>query len=161
MVVCPFLRSGTSTFQNSIQSRRTPRLFTGLTSRMGATESRRSNHIRDENVLSTSPPLLLHTGKEIVAGFGPGYRCMPSGLPHETVEDRRRNLLGIVQGVFQIEVMFDTILGDVKTPVRLYSFAPMQPRMIFRFIFRLVSAPDRSRPLAGAARRRTAPNISR
>jgi diguanylate cyclase (GGDEF)-like protein len=45
-------------------------------------------------------------------------------LPHNTVEDRRRNLLGLVQGVFQIGAMLDTILAGVKTPVQLYLFAP-------------------------------------
>ena len=55
-------------------------------------------------------------------GFWAGIPIYARGLPHETVEERRRNVLGIVQGVFQIQVMFDTILGNIKAPVRLYLF---------------------------------------
>ena len=80
--------------------------------------------IRDGNVLSTSPPLLLHIGNGDRLGFWAGLPVYARGLPHETVEDRRRNLLGIIQGVFQIHVMMGAILGSVKTPVRLYLFAP-------------------------------------
>ena len=32
-------------------------------------------------------------------------------------------MLGIVQGVFQIQAMFDTMLGNIRTPVRLYLFS--------------------------------------
>ncbi len=79
--------------------------------------------IRDGNVLSTSPPLLLHIGDGDRLGFWAGLPVYARGLPHETVEDRRRNLLGIIQGVFQIHVMMGAILGSVKTPVHLYLFA--------------------------------------
>ena len=82
------------------------------------------NHIRDGNVLSTSPPLLLHIGEGDRQGFWAGLPVYAAGLPHETVEDRRRNLLGAVQGVFQVGAMIDAILAGVKTPVRLYLFAP-------------------------------------
>ncbi len=82
------------------------------------------NHIRDGNVLSTSPPLLLHIGEGDRQGFWAGLPVYAAGLPHETVEDRRRNLLGVVQGVFQVGAMIDAILAGVKTPVRLYLFAP-------------------------------------
>ncbi len=82
------------------------------------------NHIRDANVLSISVPLLLRIGNGDRRGFWAGIPVYARGLPHETVEERRSNLLGIVQGVFQIGVMFDTILADVKIPVRLYLFPP-------------------------------------
>ena len=81
-------------------------------------------HIRDGNRLSASPPLLLRIGEGDRRGFWAGLPVYARGVPHETVEDRRRNLLGIVQGVFQIGVMFDNILAGVKTPVRVYLFAP-------------------------------------
>ena len=79
-------------------------------------------HIRDADVLSATAPLLLHTGEGDRRGFWAGIPIYARGLPHETVEERRRNVLGIVQGVFQIQVMFDTILGNIKSPVRLYLF---------------------------------------
>jgi diguanylate cyclase (GGDEF)-like protein/PAS domain S-box-containing protein len=80
-------------------------------------------HIRDADVLSATAPLLLHTGEGDRRGFWAGIPIYARGLPHETVEERRRNVLGIVQGVFQIQVMFDTILGNIKAPVRLYLFS--------------------------------------
>jgi len=81
-------------------------------------------HIRDGNVLSTSQPLMLYIGQGDRLGFWAGLPVYAQGLPHETVEDRRRNILGIVQGVYQIGVMFDSILGSIKTPVNLYLFPP-------------------------------------
>jgi diguanylate cyclase (GGDEF)-like protein len=81
-------------------------------------------HIRDEGILSTSGPLLLHIGEGDRRGFIAGVPVYAPGLPHETVEDRRSNLLGIVQGVFQIRVMLDTVLAGGIAPVRLYVFTP-------------------------------------
>ena len=78
--------------------------------------------IRDNDILSITAPLMLHTGQGDRRGFWAGLPVYARGLPHETVEDRRRNLVGIVHGVFQIGVMMDSILADVKTPVRLYLF---------------------------------------
>src|SRR6202050_3575544 len=88
----------------------------------GEDQARTLSHIRDEDVLSITAPLMLHTGKGDRRGFWAGLPVYARGLPHETVEDRRRNLLGIVQGVFQIGVMMDSILAGVETPVRLYLF---------------------------------------
>ncbi len=96
----------------------------GLDLNDGEARERVVNHIRDGNVLSTSPPLLLHIGQGDRRGFWAGVPVYARGLPNETMEDRRRNLLGIVQGVFQIGVMIDGIFAGVKTPVDLYLFPP-------------------------------------
>ena len=96
----------------------------GIDLKDGGAREQTLNHIRDGNVLSTSAPLLLHIGEGNRRGFYAGLPVYARGLPHETVEDRRNNLLGFVQGVFQIGVMIDTMLAGVKTPVRLYLFAP-------------------------------------
>jgi CHASE1-domain containing sensor protein len=80
--------------------------------------------IRDGDFLSTSLPLMLYTGQGDRQGFWAGLPVYARDLPHETVEDRRRNLLGIVQGVFQISALFDAIASTVKTPVRVYLFTP-------------------------------------
>jgi len=96
----------------------------GLDLRDGSVRQRTLEHIRDANVLSTSPPLWLHIGNGSRRGFWAGLPVYARGLPHDTVEERRRNLLGIVQGVFQIGVMIDHVLSAVKTPVRLYLFPP-------------------------------------
>ena len=81
-------------------------------------------HIRDGNVLSTSQPLMLYIGQGDRLGFWAGLPVYARGLPHETVADRRRNIRGIVQGVFQVGVMFNSILGSIKTPSHLYLFPP-------------------------------------
>jgi diguanylate cyclase (GGDEF)-like protein/PAS domain S-box-containing protein len=96
----------------------------GLDNKDGGAREQALAHIRDANVLSTSPPLLLHIGNGDRRGFWAGLPVYARGLPHETVDERRRNLLGIVQGVFQIGVMIDTIFSGVKSPTRLYLFAP-------------------------------------
>jgi diguanylate cyclase (GGDEF)-like protein len=88
----------------------------------GGQQRQTVRHIRDENVLSITEPLILHTGDGDRRGFWAGLPIYADGLPHKTVEDRRRNLLGIVQGVFQIQVMFDSLLADIRTPLRLYLF---------------------------------------
>lgn len=96
----------------------------GLDLNDGGARERVLTHIRDGNVLSTSPLLLLHIGEGDRRGFWAGLPVYARGLPHDTLEDRRRNLLGIIQGVFQIKVMIDSIVSEVKAPVRLYLFAP-------------------------------------
>jgi PAS domain-containing protein len=96
----------------------------GLDLMEAADRGRTLARIRDANALATSPPLTLHIGQGDRRGFWAGVPVYARGLPHETVEDRRNNLLGVIQGVFQIGVMFDTILGGVKSPVRLHLFAP-------------------------------------
>ena len=88
----------------------------------GADQARTLGHIRDEDALSITAPLRLYTGEGDRLGFWAGLPVYARGLPHSTVEERRHNLLGIVQGVFQIGVMFDSILTKIKTPIRLYVF---------------------------------------
>jgi diguanylate cyclase (GGDEF)-like protein len=90
----------------------------------GGVRERTVGRIRDGNVASTSPPLVLHIGEGDRNGFWAGLPVYARGQPHETVEERRRNLLGIVQVVFQTAVMIDNIMSGVKTPVRIYLFAP-------------------------------------
>jgi diguanylate cyclase (GGDEF)-like protein len=102
---------------------RTSRIY-GLDNYDGGIRGRTLEHIRDGNVLSTSPLLPLHIGEGDRRGFWAGVPVYARGLPHESVEDRRRNLVGIVQGVLQVGVMIDSVLAGVKAPLRLYLFAP-------------------------------------
>jgi len=67
---------------------------------------------------------VLRIGNGDRHGFWAAMPVYVRGSPHETVEDRRRNLLGFVQGVFQIKVMIDAVLVGIKAPVRLYLFSP-------------------------------------
>jgi len=102
---------------------RTSRVY-GLDNNDGGVREQVIAHIRDADVLSSSPPLVLHIGRGDRRGFWAGLPVYARGSPHKTVEDRRRNLLGIIQGVFQIGVMTDTIAAGIKSPTRLYLFAP-------------------------------------
>jgi CHASE1-domain containing sensor protein len=79
---------------------------------------------RDSNELSVSKLIVLHSGTGNRRGFfvlSPVYK---KGLPHQTVEERRRNLEGFVQGVFQLDSMVETILTPLKTPLDTYIFEP-------------------------------------
>jgi diguanylate cyclase (GGDEF)-like protein len=71
---------------------------------------------RDVDQLATSPNLQLLEG---VGSDRNGFLVLlpvyAVGLPHATVEDRRRNLIGFVQGVFQTSVMVETILSTTMT----------------------------------------------
>jgi diguanylate cyclase (GGDEF)-like protein len=96
----------------------------GLDLKDGGAAEQTLDHARDGNVLSTSPPLVLRIGNGDRHGFWAAMPVYLHGAAHETVDDRRRNLLGFVQGVFQIKVMIDAVLFGGKAPVRLYLFAP-------------------------------------
>jgi diguanylate cyclase (GGDEF)-like protein len=102
---------------------RTSRVY-GLDNMDGAGRERTLNRIRDENGLFASPPIRLHIGQGDRAGFWAGVPVYTRRLPHDTVEDRRRNLRGVIQGVFQVSDMVDRILSGISTPVRLYIFGP-------------------------------------
>jgi diguanylate cyclase (GGDEF)-like protein len=81
-------------------------------------------HIWEQNVLSVSPPVLLYSELGDRRGYWAGLPIYARGLPHETIEQRRNNLLGMIQGVFVIRAMVDAAFANVKSPVRRYLFAP-------------------------------------
>jgi diguanylate cyclase (GGDEF)-like protein len=126
----------------------------GLDLNIGLDRGQMLAHIRDENVLSTSRPLMLQIGEGDRLGFFAGVPVYALGLPHDAIEDRRRNLIGVVQGVFQIKVMFDTMLAGRTAPVRLYVFAPHAGADEFPLYFtsRLDSVPIEARSQAQLAK---------
>ena len=88
-VVCPFLPNGMNTFQNSIRPNRAT--VYGIDISDGVNQTRTLAHIRDEDALSITSPLLLHTGQGNRLGFWAGLPVYAHGLPHETVEARRKS----------------------------------------------------------------------
>lgn len=96
----------------------------GLDNQDGAGREQALGRIRDGDTLASSPPLTLHIGNGDRRGFWAGIPVYAPGRPHGTVEERRKNLRGIVQGVFQVGVMVDSIFDAVRSPVRQYIFAP-------------------------------------
>jgi hypothetical protein len=86
----------------------------------------------------------------------PMYR---PGLPHATVEERRQNFMGLIQGVFQTSAMIEAILAARAMPVGL--------DLYFRRGFRrkcasvlLPSLAHSNRPVPAAVARRDYPGIA-
>jgi diguanylate cyclase (GGDEF)-like protein len=96
----------------------------GLDLNDGGTQERTLNHMIDDNVLSASSSLVADIGSGGSRRLWVGLPVYMQDLPHATVEDRRSNLLGIVQGAFQIGAMIDAVLSGSKSPLRLYLFVP-------------------------------------
>ena len=90
---------------------------------MNSEASRRAvlERARDGDRMATSAQIMLRTGTGDRNGFFVLMPVYQQGLPHDTVEDRRHNLAGYVNGVFRTGVMFDTILGSATTPLRSLS----------------------------------------
>jgi diguanylate cyclase (GGDEF)-like protein len=98
----------------------------GLDLNDGGLRQQTLERARDTNQFATSPSFALRSGEGNRNGFFvilPVYRA---DRPHDTVEDRRGNLIGFVQGVFQTGVLIDTILSSTTAPggLDLYFFAP-------------------------------------
>jgi diguanylate cyclase (GGDEF)-like protein len=74
---------------------------------------------RDEGAVATSPNFLLHSGGGDQNGFFIVLPVYGIGLPHQTLEERRKNLVGFVQAVIQSSVMIETILHNAVVPIGL------------------------------------------
>jgi diguanylate cyclase (GGDEF)-like protein len=97
----------------------------GLDLNDGGVRQQTLERARDSGRLATSPNFALRIGKGDRNGFivmMPVYR---PGLPHDTIEDRRDNLAGFVQGVFEMGVTIETISNTTAVPsgLDLYFFA--------------------------------------
>lgn len=64
----------------------------------------------------------LQSGTGDRTGFFVVLPVFHVNLPHTTPEERRQNLAGFVQVVFQFHVMVDAILADVKSPLAFALF---------------------------------------
>jgi signal transduction histidine kinase/CheY-like chemotaxis protein/HPt (histidine-containing phosphotransfer) domain-containing protein len=84
------------------------------------------NQARDSGELAVSPIVFLHFGKGDRRGFFALLPVYRSGLPDASIEDRRSNLVGFAQAVFNISGMIESIF-DIRTPTRdrdFYFFGP-------------------------------------
>jgi diguanylate cyclase (GGDEF)-like protein/PAS domain S-box-containing protein len=97
----------------------------GLDLRDGGLRQETLERARDEDRLAASRSFTLRAGEGNRTGFFAVLPVFRHGLPTQTLQERRENLLGFVQGVFQIEVMIETVLGTATTPagLDLYFFA--------------------------------------
>jgi diguanylate cyclase (GGDEF)-like protein len=80
---------------------------------------------RDGARMATMPDILLRGVSGNPRGFFVALPVYRRGMPHKTVEERRRNIEGILGGSFQTAMMVDAILREAKLPggVDLYLFA--------------------------------------
>jgi diguanylate cyclase (GGDEF)-like protein len=76
----------------------------------------------DSNRLAASHSLLLQTGAGDRRGFFVVLPVYKPGSQDRTIEERRANLIGFVQGVFKIDVMVDTILDGIRSPLDFLIF---------------------------------------
>ena len=74
---------------------------------------------RDTDGFAATPVLELKTGAAGRYGFFIALPVFKHGLPHEKLEDRRRNLAGFVQAVFQLSPLVDSILHRAAAAERL------------------------------------------
>jgi diguanylate cyclase len=91
----------------------------------GGIRQRPLERARDEDRAAASPNFVLRRGEGDRNGFFVVLPVYRPGLPHDTVEDRRRNLVGFAQGVFQTGVMIEDILTTMTMAagLDLYFFA--------------------------------------
>jgi diguanylate cyclase (GGDEF)-like protein len=91
----------------------------GLDLQDGGLRQQALERARDGDRMATSRSFVLQTGDGDRSGFLVMMPLYRRGLPHETVEDRRENLTGFVQGVFQTAVMIETIFDATMSPAGL------------------------------------------
>lgn len=115
----------------------------GLNLNDGGLRQQTLERARDADQLATSENFMLHSGEGNRNGFFVTQTIYRSDQPHDTIKDRRANLIGFVQGVFQTGVLIETILKTTVTPggLDLYFFAADSGRGALPLYFH----PSRSR----------------
>jgi diguanylate cyclase (GGDEF)-like protein len=84
----------------------------GLNLADGGVRQKALEHARDTNHIAISSTFLLRSSEASRIGFFVSLPVFRPGQPQDTVEDRRTNLVGFVQGVFQTGAMIETILAS-------------------------------------------------
>jgi diguanylate cyclase (GGDEF)-like protein len=109
-------------FYSSVTSRKSP--IYGIDLRSQPLIERPLDRARDQDQLSAVPDFVLHSATGDKHGFLFSLPVYRQGLPHDTVEDRRRNLVGFVHGAFLTAEAFGNIIDTSTTahPVDLYLF---------------------------------------
>jgi diguanylate cyclase (GGDEF)-like protein len=100
---------------------------------------------RDSNALAASQAFTLQSGVGNRFGFFVVLPVYQQGQPHDSVEDRRRNLIGFIQGVFQIDTVIAAALQGIyltsdfsvfssgpeaEAPQRVYSQSAKPPDVL-------------------------------
>jgi diguanylate cyclase (GGDEF)-like protein len=106
----------------------------GLNLADGGIRQRPLDVARDGDTLAASQEFTLQSGTGNRTGFFVVLPVYKRGLPHESLEERRQNLAGFVQGVFQIDTIVAATLRGIQTPDHYYIFASdasSTPRLIY------------------------------
>ncbi|MEA2944114.1 MAG: hypothetical protein QOD09_4643, partial [Bradyrhizobium sp.] len=127
-------------------------LVRGLNLADGGIRQQPLEKARDGDMLAASQQFTLQSGTGDRIGFFVVLPIYKRGLPHNSVEERRRNLVGFVQGVFQIDTMIAATLRGIRIPADYYVFSSEAGTSTRSIYTSLLKPPDG--PLA--ARRRAA-----
>jgi diguanylate cyclase (GGDEF)-like protein len=86
----------------------------------------RLERARDDDGLAVTPRAALYSAEESQHGFLFSLPVFRQGVPHDTVGERRRGLVGFVHGAFITAKMIEAILaaGTTSQAVDLYFFDP-------------------------------------
>jgi diguanylate cyclase (GGDEF)-like protein len=107
---------------------------------------------RDSNAISTSPIFALQNGTGLRRGFIAALAVYARGLPHDTIEERHRNLRGYVAAMFQASVLVDTILRATKrAALDLYLYPADSGQDTSELIY-FYGSPSRAAPSAPLSR---------
>jgi diguanylate cyclase (GGDEF)-like protein len=98
-------------------------LVRGLNLADGGIREQPLEKARDSGLPAASQEFTLQSGTGDRIGFFVVLPIYKHGLPHNSVEERRRNLFGFVQGVFQIDTMIAATLRGIQIPADYYVFS--------------------------------------
>jgi CHASE1-domain containing sensor protein len=98
-------------------------LVRGLNLADGGIRQQPLERARDGGMLAASQEFTLQSGTGNRIGFFVVLPIYKRGLPPNSIEERRRNLVGFVQGVFQIDTMIVATLRGIRIPAYYYVFS--------------------------------------
>jgi diguanylate cyclase (GGDEF)-like protein len=98
-------------------------LVRGLNLADGGIRQQPLEKARDSGMLAASQEFTLQSGTGDRIGFFVVMPIYKRGPPLNSVEERRRNLDGFVQGVFQIDAMIAATLRGIRFPADYYVFS--------------------------------------
>ena len=133
-----------------------PGLVFGLNVADGGIRQQPLDRARDGDMLAASQNFTLQAGTGDRFGFFVVLPVYKRGLPHASVDERRRNLVGFVQGVFQIDTMIASTLRGIQISADFSIFAN-ESRSGARPIYTNLSKPSDLPHLGESGAERDAP----
>ena len=94
----------------------------GLDLHDGGIRQEALDRARDGDLMAASGNFTLQTGRGNRNGFFVVLPIYAPRLPHATLAERRRNLIGYVHGAFQFHVLAEAIMSDMRVPLHFDVF---------------------------------------